>query len=387
MKVLIKPTWLKSAGLLASTCFATAAFAAGPPQPSVLSNTLALTLLFIIVALLLAIALLANVVMGAAQLSIERYKEKREKESNTPKVVTTLLLTVVCAAAIAQDAPAAVAANPATYGGLSASTFYVLMATIALELIVLVVLLIQLRSLLAKEMPVAVASVAKAKSFKWKLWWEKMNSFKPVHEEEKIDMGHEYDGIRELDNKLPKWWLYGFYGCVIFAAVYLYRYHVAHTAPSSEQEFAIAMAKAETEKEEYLKKAGNRIDENSVTLITDAGALSEGKKLFDKNCTACHGAEGGGNTVGPNLTDEYWLHKGSVKDVFKTIKYGVPEKSMRSWKDDFSPAQIAQLASYIKSLKGTKPANAKEPQGELYTEDVQPAADSTKAADGKLALK
>ena len=129
------------------------------------------------------------------------------------------------------------------------------------------------------------------------------------------------------------------------------------------------MARAELEKEEYLKLAASKVDENTVTLITDAGALAEGKKLFGASCAPCHGADGQG-VVGPNLTDNYWLHNGSVQDVFKVIKYGVPEKGMKSWKDDFSPVQIANITSYIKSLHGTNPANPKEPQGELYNENT-----------------
>jgi cytochrome c oxidase cbb3-type subunit 3 len=145
------------------------------------------------------------------------------------------------------------------------------------------------------------------------------------------------------------------------------------------------MAKAEIEKEEYLKTAASKVDENTVTLLTDAAALAEGRKLFSASCSPCHGAEAQG-VVGPNLTDDYWLHKGSVKDVFKTIKYGVQEKGMKSWKDDFSPVQIAELASYIKSLHGTKPAGAKEPQGELFKDDAQAASGAPKTQDKKLVV-
>ncbi|WP_207491912.1 cbb3-type cytochrome c oxidase N-terminal domain-containing protein [Aridibaculum aurantiacum] len=386
MKFPGKRIGLKGAALFGCSLFATAtAFAAGPPQPSVLSNSLAVILLVVIVALLLAIALLANVVIGAAQVNVDRHKEKLQATGNATKVLSVLAMLVISTAAFAQDAAEATSAvQPATYGGLYATTFFILISIIALELLVLVVLVAQLRTLLAKDKPEVIAEAAEAKIPTWKVWWEKANSFKPAHEEKKIVLGHEYDGIRELDNDLPKWWLYGFYACIIFSFVYIYRFHVSGTGPSSEQEYAIAMAKAEAAQEEYLKKAANKVDENTVTLITDAGALAEGKKLFGASCAACHGPEGGG-IVGPNLTDDYWLHKGSVKDVFKVIKYGVPEKGMKSWKDDFSPVQIANISSYIKSLHGTKPANPKEPQGELYTEETQPTADSTKAPDNKLA--
>ena len=122
------------------------------------------------------------------------------------------------------------------------------------------------------------------------------------------------------------------------------------------------MKEAEEAKAAYLAKSANNVDENSVTML-DAGAIASSKELFSANCIACHGTAGEGNTVGPNLTDNYWIHGGDIKDVFKSIKYGWVEKGMRSWKDDFSPMQMAQLASFVKSLKGTNPPNAKAPQG------------------------
>ena len=97
---------------------------------------------------------------------------------------------------------------------------------------------------------------------------------------------------------------------------------------------------------------------------------------YKTNCAVCHGVNGEGNVVGPNLTDDHWLHKGSIKDIFKTIKYGVPEKGMKSWAADFSPLQIAQLASYVKSLHGSNPPNAKEKQGELFAESDGMVVDS-----------
>jgi cytochrome c oxidase cbb3-type subunit 3 len=171
-----------------------------------------------------------------------------------------------------------------------------------------------------------------------------------------------------LDNRLPPWWLYGFYISIFFAVIYIWRYHVSHTAPLSVEELQIAMVKADEQKAEYLKKSANNVDENTVKVLTDAGDISGGAKVFTQNCAACHGKAGEG-IVGPNLTDDYWLHGGSIKDVFKTIKYGWPEKGMRSWKDDLSPVQIAQVSSYIKSIHGSNPPNAKAQQGELYKEE------------------
>ncbi|HPN20015.1 MAG TPA: cbb3-type cytochrome c oxidase N-terminal domain-containing protein, partial [Chitinophagales bacterium] len=202
--------------------------------------------------------------------------------------------------------------------------------------------------------------------------------FKPLEEEDNMDTGHNYDGIRELDNITPPWFIAGFAATILFAAVYLYRFHIAESALTQEQELAIEMKDAQILQDSLLKLEGNKVDENSVAML-DATGIAAGKKLYDMNCVACHGDKGQGG-VGPNMTDEYWIHGGSIKDVFKSIKYGWVEKGMKSWKDDFSPTQIAQLSSYVESLKGTNPPGAKEKQGELYVEEaVATVTDSTKA--------
>ncbi len=374
---------LKGAAMLTGITLMTSvnAFAAEAPKPSEMNNPLAISLVVVAAVLLLAIGILAYVVIGAAKYYVEKLKIERANEApGAAKVLSILALCLLSTSVFAAAEPttAEVVTN---IGGLAKSSFYFLVTIIGLELLILIVLALFLKKLIAKEKAVvASAEVEIVKESSIKKWWTKANSFKPIHEEQALTLDHDYDGIRELDNRLPPWWLYGFYVCILFSLVYLYRYHVSHSAPSSLQEYEVAMAQADAEKEEYLKKSANKVDENSVTLLTDAAALAEGKKIFTSSCAACHGPEAGG-IVGPNLTDDYWLHKGSVKDVFKSIKYGIPEKGMKSWKDDFSPVQIAQLSSYIKSLKGTKPANAKEPQGELYTEEASaPAADTTKLA-------
>ena len=365
--------------ILFCTLLPSSVWAEGPPKPSAMANPLAQVLVVIIVALLLAIALLAHVVLGAAEMRMKAFREKR-KESATPKILTVIAFLLINTAAFAADEPAAVAAAGANISGLSPTAFYSLISVVGLELIVLLWLLYHLKSLLAKETELK-ADLVQVKESAIARWWNKANRFKPVQEEANIDLGHNYDGIRELDNRLPPWWLYGFYACIVFAVIYLWRYHVTHTAPSSVEELAAVMKKAEAEKEDYLKKAANNVNENTVVYLTDASALEAGKKLFVTACAACHAADGGG-TVGPNLADAYWLHGGSMADIFKSIKYGWPEKGMKSWKDDYSPVQMAQLASYIKSLKGTKPAAAKEPQGELYQEPI--ITDSAKATNAVI---
>jgi cytochrome c oxidase cbb3-type subunit 3 len=203
-----------------------------------------------------------------------------------------------------------------------------------------------------------------------------------VEQEEDILMHHEYDGIRELDNVLPPWWLWLFYGTIAWSVVYVFNVHISGTWLHQADEYEQEMAQAKVDVEAYLAKAAASVDENSVTAMTDAGSLAAGKTTFVTYCKACHGENGEGNAVGPNLTDAYWLHGGGIRNVFTTIKYGVVEKGMQSWKKDLKPAEMQQVASYILSLQGTSPANAKAPQGELWKEPAETSADSTAAPAG-----
>jgi cytochrome c oxidase cbb3-type subunit 3 len=337
------------------------------------------------VGLLLAIGLLANVILGAAQVYLQRYKDERKKGNNAVgKFLTIALICLTSSVLFAADAPAtatAAVAEETSIAGLSLTSFYVLVSVIFLELLILWVLLINLKKLLAKEAAVNADTedVAVKKTSSFIKWWDNFNSFKPIQEESSIDLGHDYDGIRELDNRLPPWWLYGFYLTIIFAGLYLYRYHVAKSAPLSKEELAISLEQAAADKEEYLKKTASKVDENTVVYLTSPADHEAGQKIFETICAACHLKDGGG-LVGPNLTDNYWIHGGGIKDIFKTLKYGWPEKGMKSWKDDYSPTQLAQIASYVKSLVGTKPAIPKAPQGVLYDEKANAGAatDSTK---------
>ncbi|MBX2952484.1 MAG: c-type cytochrome [Leadbetterella sp.] len=208
-------------------------------------------------------------------------------------------------------------------------------------------------------------------------WWKKISGTTvSVKDEKAIMLHHDYDGIRELDNHLPPWWVNMFYLTIVFSVVYMLVYHVWDKAPLSAEEYELSMEKARKEMEVYQQKQGNSIDEKSVKLtLDDAGALANGKAIFDANCMACHGTAGEG-TVGPNLTDEYWLHGGSIHDVFKTIKYGVPEKGMISWQSTIKPKDMQDVANFILSLQGSKPANGKAPEGEKYVADAAAVSDS-----------
>ncbi len=195
----------------------------------------------------------------------------------------------------------------------------------------------------------------------------KLTDSVPVEHEKDILLDHDYDGIKELDNNLPPWWLYMFYITIIFGVIYFSVHHIFGDGDIMYKQYNEQMASAEASIAEYMKNSGNAIDENNVEALTDAGAISEGKAIYDKNCVTCHGANGEGK-VGPNLTDEFWLHGCGIKNVFKTIKEGVPAKGMISWKTQLSPVEIQKVSSYILTLKGTNPAGAKEPQGDKCDE-------------------
>ena len=196
----------------------------------------------------------------------------------------------------------------------------------------------------------------------------------PMEKEKDILMDHDYDGIRELDNVLPPWWVAMFYVTIVFGVIYLGYYHFSDNGVSSAREYELAMEDAQKEVKAYLAKQSDAVDETSVELITDATDLGIGESIFKTQCTPCHGQLGEGNSIGPNLTDEYWLHGGGIKNVFKTIKYGVPEKGMISWKSQIRASDMQKVASYILSLQGSNPPNAKEPQGDLWEDEKEDAA-------------
>lgn len=214
----------------------------------------------------------------------------------------------------------------------------------------------------------------------WRRLYKRWTNVVPVEREGEIMFHHDFDGIHELDNKLPPWWVALFYITIAFAVVYMTYYHFTDMGASSTERYEAEVKAAQEAIKANLAKQANLVDENSVTETTDATALSIGKNIYNSNCVACHGANGEGG-VGPNLTDKYWIHGGNIKDLFKTIKYGVPAKGMISWQSQLRPIDMQNVASYILTLQGTNPANAKEPQGTLYEPGQQAApADSTAAA-------
>ena len=175
-----------------------------------------------------------------------------------------------------------------------------------------------------------------------------VNDFVPIEEEHTILMHHEYDGIRELDNNLPPWWVWGFIATIIFAVIYLVDYHVLKTSDLQIAAYEKEMKTSEKEVKAYLSKMSMNVDETNATLMTSPEDLAAGKSLFETNCVTCHNPKGEGN-IGPNLTDKSWIYGFDIKDVFKTVKTGtangMPEHSSK-----FNPIQIQQVASFVLSL-------------------------------------
>ena len=197
---------------------------------------------------------------------------------------------------------------------------------------------------------------------------QKLTRSRKVEEEGELILHHNYDGIQELDNVLPPWWVYLFYITIIFSGIYLVRFHIlGHDDQTAEYEKA--MAEARIQVEEYKKTAPDLMDKEKVTLLTDASSLEAGKALFQTNCVACHKADGGG-AIGPNLTDNHWILGGGIKNVFNTIMEGGRSgKGMVPWKETIKPSDIQKIASYVLSLQGSNPKDGKAPEGDIWTEE------------------
>ncbi len=181
-------------------------------------------------------------------------------------------------------------------------------------------------------------------------------------------LDHDFDGIQELDNELPPWWLTLFYVTIIWSVAYLIYYHVLGIGPSSIEEYQAEMARAAQIQQQTPTPGGGPVAQVMEPRM-DPASLQEGKAIFDKNCTPCHGKLGEG-LIGPNLTDDYWIHGGRFQDIVRVITNGVPAKGMIAWNAVLKPEEILNVASYVESLRGTNPPNAKAPEGEKYVPET-----------------
>ncbi len=249
----------------------------------------------------------------------------------------------------------------------------VLLILIAIEVILKSVENVMFQTLSPEAKERYIEAKNKKVEFKWlNKVYKKLTKTKAIDKEQEIILDHNYDGIRELDNVLPPWWVYMFYVTVIFGLVYLVRFHiVGDYTQAIEYENEVAEAKIAIE--EYKKTAKNLVDVNTVEVLTEASDLSAGEKIFTTNCVVCHMADGGGG-IGPNLTDEYWILGGGIKNVFRTISEGGRDgKGIVAWKNSLKPVEMAQVASYLLQFQGTTPANPKAPEGEIWVDPDAPA--------------
>ncbi len=209
---------------------------------------------------------------------------------------------------------------------------------------------------------------------------QKLTRSRAISEEKELLLDHDYDGIKELDNELPPWWVGLFYASIVFAVIYMLRFHV-FDGDNQIEEYEKSMIAAREAVEEYKKNAPDLLTVDNVVMLTEAGDLAKGKDIFDMKCAVCHKPDGGG-AIGPNLTDDYWILGGGIKDIFHTISEGGRAgKGMIPWKSDLNPTDIARVASYIKTLHGTNPPEAKEAEGDFWEEEAVEAVASEKATD------
>ena len=210
-------------------------------------------------------------------------------------------------------------------------------------------------------------------SFKDTKWYKKlMKSIiksEPIENEGLLLLDHDYDGIKELDNNLPPWWVYLFYAGIVFGVVYMVRYELLG-ADNQETELKKELTQAKIEVAEYMKTAPDMMNEKTVTLLTEPTDLAAGKEIFTTNCAACHRADAGGQ-IGPNLTDDNWILGGGIKNLFHTITNGGRDgKGMIAWKGTLKPKEMQKVASYILSLKGSNPKDPKAPDGEIWVDET-----------------
>ncbi len=182
---------------------------------------------------------------------------------------------------------------------------------------------------------------------------KKMDEIKP----------HDFDGIQEYDNDLPRWWLGTFIFSILFAFGYWFYFFITGAGPNLKQELE-ADRKIYEEASEHSASGAALTDDDIKKMIADTDDLEKSKALFMQNCMACHGMQGQG-VIGPNLTDNAWIHGGKPQDIYSLIQVGVASKGMPTWKGLISDEQTRGLVAYIKSLAGTNPPGAKAPEGNV----------------------
>ena len=353
------------------------ATATPPPSSGLLAFDVNTVLAITVAVLLIVIILMAFMLKSSIDLYRDDYLQAR-KAARASKTGTLLVLFLLVGAsslyaqttgdAAAADA-ATVAAPPLTaYQFNSKMITSILIVAMAIELFVIFYLLKWIKfftGIQAFEDRKRIAAGEDPDLVKkggFKAWWYKINKFRPQREERDLETGHEYDGIKELDNATPPWFTWSFIATIIIGIIYVWYYNTS--GPTQEEEYAKSVEIANRQIQAYMASQANSVDENTVTMLDDAG-IKAGQEVYTTHCVACHAQNGGGG-IGPNLTDAFTIHGGTIKEIFHTVKYGVVDKGMQSWQNQLSPAQIAEVSSYIVSIQGTNVAGGKEPQGNPF---------------------
>lgn len=316
----------------------------------------------LIIILLLAIILMSNSILTFVKSDI--FKDKLKNQSKDNGGLTKMILVLISVGTVflptrSYALSTSDATDPTQLGmpwlKVENSDIYIMIGIN----IVLLLVVVYLRSLFNNFYYMVYKRKEKAAKPKRSKVVKVLVDSVPIEEESSILMDHEYDGIRELDNNLPPWWLWGFYLTIVFAFCYILYYHVFN-GDSQEMEYKHSMVEAQKEIDAYLKDAAMNVDESNVTLLTDGAALGTGKSLFESNCAVCH--KDGSGDIGPNLTDKFWIYGNDIKIVFGTIKNGTTN-GMPEHASKLNPVQLQQVASFVLSLKYKA---GKEPQGKEY---------------------
>ena len=260
-------------------------------------------------------------------------------------------------------------------GGSFVETYFaeiVLSIALGVALVALLLLVVTLQAVMVFRKSMEEERVVKETLVS--KWWRSVNRFKPMEQETVVMTSHEYDGIRELDNNLPPWWKGLFYATIVFSLFYLVNFHIMGTGQTQAEEYEAELALAEKQVAAY--KASLLAQEGpSEEPVEGPEAIAAGKKVYQKFCSACHGAQGQGG-IGPNFADQYWIHGGSMANIITIIEEGVPTKGMIAWKNQLSGAEIRQVAAFIYDLEGTNPDGQKEPQGDLFERETTPETET-----------
>lgn len=264
---------------------------------------------------------------------------------------------------------------------MNMNTYYIIMFVIFFLLLNLIFIPLMKSPKTAEE--ISASAIAQKKLIG--VLTGKIIGLQPIEAEKSLLLDEDYDGIQELDNNIPPWFNILFYGSVIIAIIYMLNFHVFKTGKLPFQEYNDEVFAAQLQRDELIK-SGAFINETTVELLNDPESLSSGKQIYMANCVPCHGENAGG-TVGPNLTDQFWIHGGGIKNVFKTIKYGVPVKGMIAWQNQFNPKKMQQVGSYVLSLQGTNPANGKPPEGDKFIETTDSVSVKDSAKVKSVSMK